>query len=46
MFALRAALDDFEERGEQARNAVAEAVGMFAPGSSWPDLERARELLK
>ena len=30
VFALRAALDDFQERGEQARNAVAEAVGMFA----------------
>ena len=46
VFALRSALDDFQERGEHALNAVAEAVGMFPPGSSWPDLERARELLK
>jgi class 3 adenylate cyclase len=46
VFALRAALDDHQLRGDSARGAVAEAVGMFATDSSWPDLARARKLLK
>jgi hypothetical protein len=46
VFALRAALDDYRLRGEPARGSVAEAVGMFASDSSWPDLRHARALLE
>jgi hypothetical protein len=45
VFALRAALDDYQLRGEPALGRVAEAVAMFAPNSSWPDLDRGRDLL-
>ncbi|MGV0715611.1 adenylate/guanylate cyclase domain-containing protein [Mycolicibacterium sp. XJ662] len=45
IFALRAALDDYDVRGDAARQAVVDAVAMFAPDSSWPDLPRARALV-
>ncbi len=45
VFALRAALDDHRLRGAAAIPTVAEAVGLFAPDSSWPALVRARALL-
>lgn len=45
VFALRAALDDYDIRGDAARQVLAEAVAMFAPDSSWPDLSRARAVL-
>ncbi|MDQ2638211.1 MAG: cyclase, partial [Actinomycetota bacterium] len=45
VFALRAALDDYDVCGDAARQKVAEAVAMFAADSSWPDLGRARALL-
>ena len=45
VFALRAALDDYDIRGDAARQVLADAVAMFAPDSSWPDLSRARAVL-
>ncbi|MGE2689566.1 ATP-binding protein [Mycolicibacterium pulveris] len=45
IFALRAALDDYAVRGDAARQAVVDAVAMFAPDSSWPELARARAIL-
>jgi predicted ATPase len=45
IFALRAALDDFERRGEPARQGVVEAVDRIPADSTWPELARARALL-
>jgi class 3 adenylate cyclase len=45
LFALRAALDDYELRGRSVSRRVAEAVGLFAADCTSPDLERARALL-
>ena len=45
VFELRAAADDFELRGEPARQALTDAISRFPEGSTWPQLERARALL-
>lgn len=45
LFALRAAADDVELRGEPARAALAEAAAHFPAGQTWSDLARARALL-
>lgn len=45
IFELRAALDDFELRGEPARDGLAGAVSRFSADSEWPELIRARTLL-
>jgi hypothetical protein len=45
IFVLRAALDDFERRGEPARQSVIEAVDRIPADSTWPELARARALL-
>jgi class 3 adenylate cyclase len=45
VFMLRAALDDYQLRGDTDRRAVAEAVGRFPADSTWPDVARARALL-
>jgi tetratricopeptide (TPR) repeat protein len=45
VFGLRAAMDDFESRGEPARASVVAAVNRFPADSTWPDLARARALL-
>ena len=44
VFALRAALDDYRQRGQAARQAVTDAMAMFGPNSTWPELARARSL--
>ena len=41
LFELRAALDDFELRGESARAALAEVVSRFPTHGAWPELARA-----
>jgi class 3 adenylate cyclase len=45
LFELRAALDDFDWRGESARAVLAEAVDRLPADSSLPELTRARALL-
>jgi hypothetical protein len=45
IYELRAAADDFELRGEPARQALVEAINRFPAGSTWPPLARARALL-
>jgi class 3 adenylate cyclase len=45
IFELRAAADDFEFRGEPARDALTGALGRFPEDSTWPELKRARTLL-
>jgi len=45
LFELRAALDDFERRGEIARSAVAAAVSRMPAESAIPELARARDAL-
>jgi tetratricopeptide (TPR) repeat protein len=45
VFELRAAADDFELIGEQARAALADAITRFPADQSWPELARARALL-
>ncbi|MCT7658126.1 ATP-binding protein [Mycobacterium deserti] len=45
IFELRAAIDDFELRGDDARRVLVDAVDRFADGSAWPELARARTLL-
>jgi class 3 adenylate cyclase/tetratricopeptide (TPR) repeat protein len=45
VFALRAALDDYQLHGETARQSVDEAMAMFPADSTWPELARARALL-
>ncbi len=42
---LRAALDDFELRGEPAREALVDVVGRMPAGGDAPELARAQELL-
>jgi hypothetical protein len=42
LFELRAALDDFELRGQPASAAVATAVNRISPNNPWPELARAR----
>jgi class 3 adenylate cyclase/tetratricopeptide (TPR) repeat protein len=45
IFELRAAEDDFEFMGEQARSGLVEAVSRFPADQTWPELARARALL-
>jgi class 3 adenylate cyclase len=45
LFELRAALDDFEMRGEQASEALASAAELFDTDSVMPEYARARRLL-
>jgi len=45
IFELRAAADDFELRGEPARQELRDSVRRFPENSTWPDLSRARALL-
>ena len=45
LFELRAALDDFELRGEPARSELVEAVERMPADSDDPELERARAAL-
>jgi class 3 adenylate cyclase/tetratricopeptide (TPR) repeat protein len=46
LFELRAALDDFDLRGEPARAAVADAVSRFPTDSTLPERARARAALE
>jgi class 3 adenylate cyclase len=41
LFELRAALDDFELRGEQARAVLLDAVERMPDDGAWPELKRA-----
>jgi class 3 adenylate cyclase/tetratricopeptide (TPR) repeat protein len=45
LFQLRAALDDFDLRGEQARAGLVDVLGRVPPGSVLPEVVRARQLL-
>lgn len=45
IFELRAAIDDVELRGDDARQVLADVVDRFADDSTWPELARARTLL-
>ena len=45
LFELRAALDDFEQRGDIARPAVAAAMSRMPTESALPEMARAREVL-
>jgi hypothetical protein len=45
LFQLRAALDDFDLRGVQARAGLVHVLGRVAPGSALPELVRAEQLL-
>jgi tetratricopeptide (TPR) repeat protein len=45
IFELRVAAEDFEFRGEPARQSLIDAISRFPDGSTWPALERARALL-
>jgi hypothetical protein len=46
VFALRAALDIYQLHGETAQPSVDEAMTMFPADSTWPELARARALLR
>lgn len=46
LFGLRAALDDFELRGQPARTELRFAVEQIPADSRWPELARARALLE
>ena len=46
LFELRAALDDFELRGQSARATLADVVSRFPTNSEWPELTRAEAALK
>ena len=41
LFELRAALDDFELRGEPARETLVDVIGRMPADSAWPELARA-----
>jgi class 3 adenylate cyclase/tetratricopeptide (TPR) repeat protein len=45
LFELRAALDDFELRGDSARAALIEAVSRIPTKNAWPELARAQAAL-
>jgi class 3 adenylate cyclase/tetratricopeptide (TPR) repeat protein len=45
IFEVRAAADDFELMGEQARAALVDALGRIPAGETWPDLARVQALL-
>jgi class 3 adenylate cyclase/tetratricopeptide (TPR) repeat protein len=46
LFELRAALDDFELRGEPARAALNDVANRFPTTSAWPELARAHAALQ
>ena len=46
LFELRAAVDDFELRGQPARAALIALVSRFPTNSAWPELARAQALLQ
>jgi hypothetical protein len=46
IYELRCAAEDYEDRGEQARQALMDAIGGFPDDSDWPPLARARALLE
>ena len=46
LFELRAALDDFELRGEPARAALADAASRIPADSAFPELARVEAALK
>jgi class 3 adenylate cyclase len=46
LYEMRAAADDFELIGEQARIPLADAVARFPAEQTWPGLARARALLQ
>ena len=46
LFELRAALDDFELRGEPAQAALVDVVSRFPRDIAWPELARADALLR
>jgi hypothetical protein len=46
LFELRAALDDFELRGESASAAIADAANRIPANSAWPELARAKTALR
>ena len=46
LFELRAALDDFEFRGQSASPGVVDAISRFAAGSAFPEVARAEEMLR
>ena len=45
MFELRAALDDFELRGQPAREALSDAASRLVSDRDMPELVRARDML-
>ena len=45
LFELRAALDDFELRGQPARAALSDAAGCIPSNNEWPELVRAQATL-
>jgi hypothetical protein len=45
LFELRAALDDFELRGQLAREALSDAASRLVIDSDMPELARARQML-
>jgi hypothetical protein len=46
VYELNAAIDDFELRGEPARQSLVEIIGRFDPDASLVALDRARELIR
>ena len=46
LFELRAALDDFELRGQPARAALIDVVSRIPANNAWPELARAQPLLQ
>lgn len=44
IFELRAAMDEFELRGESARAALTDVISRFPADGDWPELARARAL--
>ena len=45
LFELRAALDDYDLRGEPARAALIDAASRIPANSAWPELARAQASL-
>ncbi|PQM52432.1 adenylate/guanylate cyclase domain-containing protein [Mycolicibacter virginiensis] len=46
IFELRAAMDDVEMRGETATGALQDAINRLPADSAWPELSRARALIR
>jgi class 3 adenylate cyclase len=45
IFQLRSAIDDYELRGDEARQVLIDAIDLFSDSSTWPEMARARALL-